>query len=144
MKDNELGKALLKQEGLDSPAIREAALEELRRRMAVAKVRARRMKRLAIIAWVWTAAGLAIYLPWVLAVHLAGPEWSTRLLEIPGILKWLFLLADTALLTLPIAIAFTISYLIRWRSASLLEINVRLMHLEEQISRLTGAPGMDR
>ncbi len=121
MADNkDLGKELLKSNGMEFGKISNEERQTLQRLVATDKARVRRMKWATGIAW-----GL------VVIVMIVGGLWERAN---PGRPVGLWVVLLRALLV--IAIVFTISLLVRSRTASNRQIQSSLIRVQEQLDRL--------
>ncbi len=121
MADNkDLGKELLKSNGMEFGKISNEERQTLQRLVATDKARVRRMKWATALAW-----GL------VVICFIVGGLWERANPERPVGL-WVVLIK--ALLV--IAIVFTISLLVRSRAASNRQIQSSLMRIQEQLDHL--------
>ncbi len=122
MADNkDLGKELLKSNGMEFGKISNEERQTLQRLVATDKARVRRMKWATGIAW-----GL------VVICFIVGGLWERAN---PGRPVGLWVVLIKALLV--IAIVFTISLLVRSRAASNRQIQSTLMQIQEQLERLS-------
>ena len=122
MADNkDLGKELLKSNGMEFGKISNEERQTLQRLVATDKARVRRMKWATGIAW-----GL------VVICCIVGGLWERAN---PGRPVGLWVVLLRALLV--IAIVFTISLLVRSRAASNRQIQSTLMGIQEQLDRLS-------
>ena len=131
-KENDLSTELLKQNGIeDSNAAEKSAREQLRAKIDDAQRAARFTKVLAIVLWCLTL-GCFLLLPRLLRagiVHDRATEsvFADSVSPYIGLVTWALGL---------MALIFSVLWYLRWRSATLLEINARLSRLEQHIGRL--------
>ena len=127
MVDNkDLGKELLKSNGMEYGKISQEERQKFRRLVARDKTRIQRMKWATVIAWGMLAV-LWIYL------FLVGQRSVSSRDHDPVSFVWLLLLPCLFL----IAILFTVSLYIRHKTATHRQMQSALMHIQEQLDRLS-------
>ena len=124
-------KALLKQNGLQTGHLPEQRRKEIEMILERQLKWVRRMRWVTVTLWLlWASLTLIIAFGVMLMRREPGeigPDWEVYLF-----LVWIALP--------PIAIVSTISWYVRWRSATSRELNARLERLEEKLDCLSGTP----
>ena len=124
-------KALLEQNGLQAGHLPEQRRKEIEMILERQLKWVRRMRWVTVTLWLlWALLTLIIAFGVMLMRREPGeigPDWEVYLF-----LVWIALP--------PIAIVSTISWYVRWRSATSRELNARLERLEEKLDCLSGTP----
>ena len=133
--ERELGKELLKRNGIEPGELPENGRRELRRMVERDKKRAERMKWATVVAWSLLALLyiLAGVLPRILGILGVAPMFVTFAGE-PH--PWTVVLLFPIVVLFWVAVACTISFLIRSRSVSQREIQASLADIAEQLRQL--------
>lgn len=118
--DRQIGRELLRQNGLKPGSMPEEAREKLEAKMEQEERRARRMKWATIVSWVMVAC---VYVGAAMAESLAP---DTVLPMAPVIL----------MVAMALAIVFTVSYFLRSRSARWSQIQITLRSIQEDLDYL--------
>lgn len=119
--DKNLDEQLLRQNGIEPDRLSDEDHNNIQKMIATDKARLKRLKRMTIIAWISTIICIIMY--FTLAFNL--PTFNLTLGAVP----------HTILLYT--AIACTISFYIRSRSAHMRQLQARLVNIEEQLRRLS-------
>lgn len=121
--DKKFAKELLEQNGIQFGKLSDTEREGLRSMIAREKARVRRMKWAVILSWVLVAVAFVV-MGFLEAFVFERPDYR---------------IAAGAMLVqalLLVAIIFTISFYVRWRSASMREIQSTLANIQKQLEHL--------
>ncbi|GEM_PF-4781076 len=132
---DELGKALLGQDGLQVGQADAVEFEKLRRKVALGQKRVRRLRWILKVSWAWVSLAVLTEAWFYVRIqaNIANHAGETPVPIPSGMWLWvlLFVLIPGGVLMTPVAVVSTISYLFRSRDLSMAEIQLRLTRLEE-------------